>query len=130
MKTLTLLIIGAILGCLAIMPPSPPDSTADMWTAEALLRHYAPTRYPVTLSVENIDEEETLSYTEWNDAAGTFAIVLDRSLRGVAVTDALIHEWAHVLSWDDDPCHGRVWGRSYAFAYRAVWEDEDDDGCD
>ena len=42
--------------------------------------------------------------------------------------DSLLHEWAHVLSWDDydtDP-HGEKWGLTYSRLYLAWlrWGDE------
>lgn len=37
----------------------------------------------------------------------------------------LVHEWAHALSWSDDPLvenHGAEWGVAYARCYQAIFD--------
>lgn len=65
----------------------------------------------------------------------TFTITINLRVReawspnGRAVTvneasDTLVHEWAHAMVWDKQPCesegHDGDWGRAYAKAYRVA----------
>lgn len=54
-----------------------------------------------------------------------FSVRLDAGLREPALSDALLHEWAHALSWTTEHPefidHGHEWGLAMARVYR-VWE--------
>lgn len=57
-----------------------------------------------------------------------FVIVLDSRLSLLMKKELLLHEWAHVLSWQDQPnhCsledHGPEWGLAYSRVYQEICE--------
>lgn len=54
-----------------------------------------------------------------------FLIRLDAALTGIALVDALLHEWSHALGWTTDhpslAHHGPEWGLALSRSY-TVWE--------
>jgi len=65
-------------------------------------------------------------YTRKND--NHFLVVINREESDLdRMKDTLMHEWAHVLTWDKDvDDHGPRWGKAYAKVYRTAlgWADE------
>lgn len=48
-----------------------------------------------------------------------FLIRINNVLNEDAAIDVLIHEWAHILSWDyPGDNHGMQWGKAYSRVYR------------
>ena len=67
-----------------------------------------------------IDGLENLAETE--KTRRTFTITVSDELTETETIDAMIHEWAHVMSWRPyhpvDGDHDPVWGISFAVVYR------------
>jgi hypothetical protein len=54
-----------------------------------------------------------------------FLIVIDQNQSVDNILDLIIHEWAHVLTWDhpESKDHGNAWSRAYGQLYRLIIED-------
>lgn len=59
---------------------------------------------------------------------GSFIIRVSKELEVNAAIQILIHEWAHVLSWDTSKrkAHGINWGKKYSVVYEVyrAWVEE------
>jgi len=89
---------------------------------EADLRMYAPVDDVVVVEWADL-EAGTYSTCAWDGER--YVIQLEAGLittNPAVVRDALIHEWAHMLAWDDADTHDGLWGYHYAQAYSAVME--------
>lgn len=56
-----------------------------------------------------------------NRLTNYFLILINPKFPYYIKMDTILHEWAHVLSWDTCKCedHSDEWGRAYARIYRA-----------
>jgi len=57
---------------------------------------------------------------------GYFYIQIDPRLSWESTVDALLHEWAHALAWQEGPYvedHGPEWGLAYARCYTIYTEE-------
>jgi hypothetical protein len=74
----------------------------------------------VTVRFEMIqgDEDDTAYVQKYDD--GSYEVVIDQRLSFGEMCDYLVHEFAHIGSWDlDEPDdHGPGWGIEYAKFYR------------
>ena len=54
-----------------------------------------------------------------------FVIAIDANETLDNIVDLVIHEWAHVLTWDhpESKDHGNAWSRAYGQLYRLIIED-------
>ena len=52
-----------------------------------------------------------------------FLVRIDSRLTWIEGLDTLLHEWAHVLSWHNEPHHSDEWALAYGRIYRAWHED-------
>jgi hypothetical protein len=48
-----------------------------------------------------------------------YRLNIRKGISRLLVLDCLRHEWAHILSWEDD-VHGRRWGKAYSKVYQAT----------
>lgn len=64
-------------------------------------------------------DAETFTYSN----SGQFYVQITREMSSALLFDALIHEWAHILTWDvrDKEEHSAEWGVAYARIYRDFW---------
>lgn len=53
----------------------------------------------------------------------SFSIRIDKTLPEYYAIEVLLHEFAHILSWNKDKnVHGKHWGIAYSKVYRAYLE--------
>ena len=67
-----------------------------------------------------------LATTEWVEEGNFFKITLSHdALTGGYLPFIMVHEWAHVLTWDaeDQGPHGPMWGVAFSRCYQALVED-------
>ncbi len=111
---LTLLIVEFLAG--------PDDGLEELHCAyeqRSVLEHAAllpPVGYPV--SIEFDYEGENWAESEWSEDSG-FIIRIHREAQGFTMTDALIHEWAHLLVWGatQESDHDDLWAVAYGRCY-------------
>lgn len=53
-----------------------------------------------------------------------FLVTLDADAPLTILSETLIHEYAHALSWESGWGHGRAWGAAYARCYRIAVEEK------
>lgn len=91
------------------------------------LRLKAPPRYPVRVErrtdPDHPDAAATVDLTKRRGRL-CFVISIPPEMPECLLCDALLHEWAHALTWTTDPevkHHGAEWGAAYARVYD-IWE--------
>ena len=103
-------------------------TTTQKWTMLiAWLRRNFPTRARVRIrSIHNIKWQGEILFVGTNINTGIFKLTINRKQSFNLRVDALIHEWAHALTWfgaethlDD---HSSEWGITYARIYRTFIE--------
>lgn len=94
-------------------------STAQKWLRMlAWLHRNFPAQYAI--SVRSKPMKKFHGYTEYTGA--WFHVKINRKQSHDLRIDALIHEWAHCLSWfgaEQTEEHSAEWGLAYARIYRA-----------
>jgi len=82
----------------------------------AWLRAQFPPRYPTTVRRKSITDYANTTFDNCR-----FRIVIDRDAAPAEALDALLHEWAHCLTWhgNDVDNHGDEWALAYGRIYRA-----------
>ena len=103
-----------------------PRRKRDRWHQVAnWLRHEFPAPHPVDLRVENLTlPRKPIEYGEAGKVGRRFLVRLDPRQTWLNGLDTLLHEWAHVLSWQAQLHHGDEWALAYGRLYRA-WHEED-----
>jgi len=94
--------LARLFGVLMLLPPSP---------------------ISVTVAVEDLSPRGLLGLTEFDE--DHIVLTLDDDLGYRLAVAVLLHEWAHVLSWDapdESGRHGPSWGVAYAWVYRCFAE--------
>jgi len=100
-----------------------------------LLKKKLPAAFTVRVrSAQKLDPQyQALCSLEGSGKQRYFLIRISKRLSDEQARDALIHEYAHAVSWghlhdqqEDHPWHDDVWGVNYARVYRVANEDEED----
>ena len=92
-------------------------STQRLRQLASRLRRDWPANYPVeilkaTRRLKGLRSE--CGESNFNEGRQLFQIWLNRELPTRVVEDTLLHEWAHLLTWEDHTFHNRVWAAKYA----------------
>jgi len=94
------------------------------------LRKNFPARYPVRIrrvaTGELSNDDGDCDLFDWQNKRNAieFRIRINRNRSWSLVRDAVLHEWAHALSWftpGREP-HSAEWGVAYAELYRTFWQ--------
>lgn len=92
----------------------------------AELRHVCPPPFGWRVIVRGADMSGDCGGTRRFEKSRTFVITVANDLDPGRLTDTLIHEWAHVMSWDQQQdfhplggIHDAIWGVWYARVYAA-----------
>jgi hypothetical protein len=97
--------------------------------AAAKLRHFCPTNYPVRVIRRQPPEEDDADCRLMTKGKYHYSIRISPKLTGRFAVWALVHEWAHAMSWPihhgRHPLHGAFFGVAYAEAYTAIYDDEE-----
>lgn len=87
------------------------------------LKKHAPIPSPFVVRFVDGLLETTGHWAECSRHGGRTLLEIEASQTSDAATDALIHEWAHAMTYDcPGPIHGRAWGEAYSLCYRIVVE--------
>lgn len=92
------------------------------WAGEVIdaLRKKCPVDVPVSfLLVPRVAKGKKWAECERFNRPVAYVIRVQDGLGPYGTIAALVHEYAHVLTWKRDD-HGDAWGRAYARCYRAV----------
>ena len=90
------------------------------------LRRNYPVKMKVTIRrVRNLRKKEpNIGYSEGTNRS--IYIAIDYNTSFALQCDTLLHEWAHVMTWDGNDIdeHGEEWGLAYARIYRlfVAWD--------
>lgn len=132
MRTLLSTILLAILPACAGIPRDTDVIVQDIGHpqvagAHAYLAAKLNVSKPVILASGVLLEQGRLGESEHRGAV--YVITIDYRLDGWAQHMVLIHEWAHILMWEDgiylgNP-HGEEWGKKYSRVLR-LWIGEDE----
>lgn len=92
------------------------------------LRARVPARYPVHVRRMATTEGAVADCTLVHRPRKHFLIRISPTACQQCLTDSLVHEWAHALSWSDShPCltdHDEVYGVAWSRVYRALFPDQ------
>lgn len=88
----------------------------------AYLRKVLPPLLPIRVYIrDNLEDEGVCQLNTKRGRPTSFSIYLKKHKAFQPMLDALMHEWAHALSWVDDECgedHDAAWGIAHATVYR------------
>ena len=118
------LVLSLLLsGCLQLPPASPGEPYPTFAAAEAVLREVLPVGRPVDVRICCLRESNAAGLT-LPGPLGSLVVLVEEHMLGPEQVRALVHEWAHAMSWGDNVCgdHDEAWGVAYSRAYRAVIE--------
>jgi hypothetical protein len=82
-----------------------------------LLKKECPPSLPV--KVRRVKTSKTLD-ADCQRKEGYFLIRIDRDLAEHEAIEALVHEWAHTLVWENTREHTNEWGKAYSKVYRIL----------
>lgn len=93
-----------------------------------VLRDRVPARYPVHVRRIAVPGGYVADCSFIHRPTKHFLIRISPTPCQQCLTDSLVHEWAHALSWSDShPCltdHDEVYGVAWSRVYRALFPDE------
>lgn len=76
----------------------------------------------VVLDADLVGAEASVDQ-DWYRGRPYYTVRISPGLQLIAVEELLIHEFAHVINWEEggvNQAHGDEWGKSYALIYR-LW---------
>lgn len=85
------------------------------------LREWHPVEYPVW--VRRCRLKGYYGATQWLGDRYRFVITICNEMSESDQVHTLVHEWAHVLTWDEsEEDHDAIWGEAHARLYQDIIE--------